>query len=56
MTRTTANGRPVPVLQGVANPTAPDPQMPRPPMPPQQPMKRLPQPVISMGLGLKLNP
>jgi len=55
MTRRTANGRPVPVLQGRAGPTAPNPQVP-PPMPPQQPMARLPQPVISMGLGLKLNP
>ena len=56
MTRRTANGRPVPVLQGSAGPVAPNPKVPQRPMPPQQPMKRLPQPVISMGLGLKLNP
>jgi len=56
MTRKTANGRPVPVLQGSAGPVAPDPKIAQQPMPAQQPMARLPQPVISMGLGLKLNP
>jgi len=56
MTRKTANGRPVPVLQGSAGPVAPNPKIPQQPMPPHQPMARLPQPVISMGLGLKLNP
>ena len=55
MTRRTANGRPVPVLQGHAGPIAPDPHE-RPPMPQQVAPKRRPQPVISMGLGLKLNP
>jgi len=55
MTRRTANGRPVPVLQGSAGPVAPNPHVP-PPMPAQQAMTRLPQPVINMGLGLKLNP
>jgi len=40
---------PVAALQGVR----PDQ---RPPMPPQQVQKRRPQPVISMGMGLKLNP
>jgi len=56
MTRKTANGRPVPVLQGSAGPVAPNPKIDQRPMPPQQPMARLPQPVVSMGLGLKLNP
>jgi hypothetical protein len=56
MTRRTANGRPVPVLQGSSGPTAPNPKVPQRAMPPQQPMARLPQPVINMGLGLKLNP
>jgi len=56
MTRKTANGRPVPVLRGSAGPVAPNPKVPQQPMPPQQPMARLPQPVVSMGLGLKLNP
>lgn len=56
MTRTTANGRAVPVLQGSAGPVAPTPKVPQQPIPPQQPMARLPQPVVNMGLGLKLNP
>ena len=56
MTRRTSNGRAVPVLQGSAGPTAPNPKIAQQPIPPQQPMTRLPQPVISMGLALKLNP
>jgi hypothetical protein len=56
MTRRTATGRSVPVLQGSAGPAAPNPKLPQRPIPLQQPMSRLPQPVISMGLGLKLNP
>jgi hypothetical protein len=54
MTRKTANGRSVTVLQRKT--PGPRTNEGRPPMPPQQAMKRMPQPVINMGLGLKLNP
>jgi len=40
---------PVAALQGVRTEQ-------RRPVPPQQVQKRRPQPVISMGMGLKLNP
>jgi hypothetical protein len=56
MTRRTANGRPVTVLQNrTPGKTAPE-FVNRAPIPPQQAMKRMPQPVINLGLGLKLNP